>query len=59
MAIGQLADYRRFVDGDPKLAALLPEKPRPDLPALLKSQDIAVIWPRDGGFTDTLDGSMT
>jgi hypothetical protein len=53
-AIGQLADYRRFVDdGNATCAVLLPEEPRPDLLALLGSAAIAAIWPdASGGFVD-------
>jgi hypothetical protein len=53
MAIGQLADYGRFVDGRPHLAVLLPEQPRADLLKLLQSQEIAAIWPEEGGFLST------
>jgi hypothetical protein len=44
MAIGQLIDYARFVKSAPAKAILLPEKPRPDLVKLAKSQGISVIW---------------
>ena len=54
MAIGQLADYSRFVnDGMPRRALLLPEQPREDLLGLLESQDIVAIWPDGNGFADT------
>jgi hypothetical protein len=59
MAIGQLADYRRFVDGDSTAAVLVPEKPRADLLALLASQGIEAIWPTRDGFEDTVDGGLT
>jgi hypothetical protein len=58
MAIGQLADYGRFVSGDPRAAVLVPEEPRGDLLALLKGQGIAAIWPMAGGFTDTVAGAL-
>jgi hypothetical protein len=60
MAIGQLADYKRFVaDGKPShLAVLLPSKPRPDLCELLASQGIELIYPEDGGFQDSTGGSL-
>jgi hypothetical protein len=45
MAIGQLADYARFVDPAPNVAILVPEEPRGDLLALAKSQGIAIVWP--------------
>jgi hypothetical protein len=44
MAIGQLADYARLAKSKPKRAILLPERPRPDLLKLAKSQGISVIW---------------
>ena len=52
-AIGQLADYKRFVDPPPNhLAVLLPSRPRSDLEALLTSENIQVIWPAGEGFSD-------
>jgi len=58
MALGQLADYRRFVDSSVRPAVLVPEMPRADLMTLLETQGIAVIWPVDGGFEDTDDGRL-
>jgi hypothetical protein len=60
MAIGQLADYKRFVDGGkPRhLAVLLPSKPRPDLHDLLRSQEIELIYPDEDGFADSAGGSL-
>jgi hypothetical protein len=53
MAIGQLADYVRFIRPRPKMAVLLPVRPRADLEELLRSQTIHVIWQtEDGNFTD-------
>ena len=52
MAIGQLADYSRFVDHTIR-AILLPSEPREDLLALAKTQDCAVIWPEGKGFIST------
>ncbi|MCQ1776940.1 hypothetical protein NOJ05_06985 [Neorhizobium galegae] len=49
MAIGQLADYRRFFD-NPSCAVLLPGEPREDLLDLCASQSISVFWPIDKGF---------
>ena len=51
MAIGQLLDYRRFIDR-PGLscAVLLPVRPAQDLLDLLRSQHIAAYWPADAGF---------
>jgi hypothetical protein len=59
MAIGQLADYRRFVDKESKAAVLVPERPRADLLALLESQGIDAIWPTRDGFEDTARGELT
>jgi hypothetical protein len=44
MAIGQLADYGRFIDHSVR-GILLPSKPRRDLLELAESQGCAVIWP--------------
>ncbi|MYV51024.1 restriction endonuclease [Streptomyces sp. SID3212] len=52
MAIGQLADYSRFVDHTIR-AILLPSEPREDLLALAATQDCAVIWPEGKGFIST------
>jgi hypothetical protein len=60
MAIGQLADYKRFVDPPPAhLAVLLPSRPRADLQALLASESIQIIWPTSNGFDDTIGGELT
>lgn len=54
MAIGQLADYSRFISaGNPQKAVLVPERPREDLIDLLQSQGVAAIWPVGDTFTDT------
>ena len=53
MAIGQLADYARLAKSKPKRAILLPEKPRPDLLKLAKSQGIGVIWADGDGFSSS------
>lgn len=60
MAIGQLADYKRFVDdGKPQqLAVLVPSEPRPDLRDLLASQGIGWIYPNGEGFTDSSRGAL-
>lgn len=52
MAIGQLADYGRFV-GHTIRAILLPFEPREDLLTLAETQDCAVIWPEGKGFVST------
>jgi hypothetical protein len=58
MAIGQLADYRRFAP-TARRAVLLIERPRPDLEALLRGQSIDAEWRSDGGFTDNANGELT
>jgi len=50
MALGQLADYARYINPAPKCAVLLPERPRPDLEALLLSQGVHAIWQTGDGF---------
>jgi hypothetical protein len=50
MAIGQLVDYRRFAPSETRLAVLVPEKPRPDLLALLGSANVHAIWPEGDRF---------
>ena len=59
MAIGQLADYRRFVEPAPRIAVLLPERPRADLEDLLLSQGISCVWPVGRSFADNADGAFT
>lgn len=60
MAIGQLADYSRFVsEGEPKhLAVLLPSEPRSDLRDLLDKQGIAWIHPDGDGFAASRQGLL-
>lgn len=52
MAIGQLADYSRFLDGATR-AILVPSRPRPDLMKLTQSQGCAVIWPEGKAYACT------
>lgn len=60
MAIGQLADYKRFIEGgQPRhLAVLVPSQPRSDLCELLASQGIELIYPGGDGFEDSTGGSL-
>jgi len=60
MAIGQLADYKRFYgEGQPKhLAVLVPSEPRKDLCELLFSQGIDLIYPTPSGFEDSTGGAL-
>jgi hypothetical protein len=45
MAIGQLADYARFVTPTPQRVLLLPERPAADLVDLLKREHITLLVP--------------
>jgi hypothetical protein len=57
MAIGQLADYARFL-GDVRRAVLMPTRPRQDLMDLALSEGVAVVWPREGGYSSSVDGLL-
>jgi hypothetical protein len=61
MAIGQLADYKRFFGNDQPhhLAVLVPSEPRKDLVELLFTQGIDLIYPTESGFEDSTGGSLT
>lgn len=59
MAIGQLADYARFVSPVKRRAVLLEAKPTPDLLALLESQGIGAVWRLGEGFEDNAEGAFT
>jgi hypothetical protein len=50
MAIGQLMDYRRFIEPQPRLAVLVPSEPRADLVELLHGVGASVIWPDEQSF---------
>jgi hypothetical protein len=58
MAIGQLADYGRFVPPKSRCAVLLEVKPHTDLLELLETQKIAVIWRRGERFVDNVEGKF-
>jgi hypothetical protein len=49
MALGQLMDYRRFVNGA-RCAILLPSQPRTDIIELVRSAGVELYWPENGGF---------
>lgn len=56
MAIGQLLDYRRFIEeATVKCAVLLPELPRQDLLQLLAYADVLIYFPNNQGFV-LMDG---
>ena len=56
MAVGQLLDYRRFLDPAPRLTVLLPTEPREDLRGLLQSAGVDVVWRRGKKFVDSGGG---
>jgi hypothetical protein len=55
-AIGQLADYGRFAEEGTASAVLLPDRPRPDLEELLRSQSLFAVWATGRSFEDNADG---
>jgi hypothetical protein len=60
MAIGQLADYRRFIKPRPSCGVLVPERPRLDLEALLSTEGVAAVWQTERGrFEDNRNGGFT
>jgi hypothetical protein len=59
MAIGQLADYGRFISRLSGSAVLLGAKPHSDLLRLLRKQGIAAIWRSEDGFADNANGGFT
>lgn len=58
VAIGQLADYGRFVTPLDGRAVLLESRPRPDLEALLTSLGINAIWREASSFVDNAGGAF-
>ncbi len=60
MGIGQLHDYKRFIDGrhPAHLALLVPTEPRKDLFDLLAAQGIDFIYPTEAGFEDSTGGAL-
>jgi hypothetical protein len=55
-AIGQLYDYRRYLNFEVSLAVLVPSRPSDDLMGLLRAADVGAIWPSATSFTDSDDG---
>jgi hypothetical protein len=49
MALGQLLDYRRFVE-QARCAILVPSQPRPDIVELVRSVGVELYWPENSGF---------
>lgn len=58
-AIGQLLDYRRYLDPQPGLAILLPSPLSADLVALPEQVRAGVIWPQADSFVDSAGGRFT
>jgi hypothetical protein len=52
MAVGQLLDYLRWIVPTPQLAILVPECPREDLIALIKSCNVTLLHPNEGQFSN-------
>ena len=59
MAIGQLADYARFVNKHAGCAVLLEARPEPDLLDLLTIEGITAIWRVGPRFADNANGAFT
>lgn len=59
MAIGQLADYARFIVPPPALAVLVPVRPSRDLLALLATVRVAAVWEEGQTFADSTGGDFT
>jgi hypothetical protein len=57
MAIGQLLDYRRFLTPSPRVAVLLPSRPRADLEELVRSADVALVWREGKRFVGSAVGA--
>ncbi len=54
-AVGQLLDYSRFVQPKPRLAVLLPSRPREDLQEFLKSAGVSLVWRERKKFIDSIN----
>jgi len=52
-AVGQLLDYGRFIEPAPRLAVLLPTRPRQDLCELLEHAGIDLVWREGKRFLDS------
>ena len=52
MAIGQLADYRRFVSPGPAVKILVPSRPREDLLALCATENVGALTPSGDAFVE-------
>lgn len=59
MAIGQLADYARFIAPPPARAVLVPVRPSQDLLALLAVVGVTAVWEEGDTFADSAGGVFT
>jgi hypothetical protein len=59
MAIGQLLDYGRFVEPPPRLAVLLPSRPREDLCRLLTRAGVDLVWQQGKTFLEAPSNERT
>ena len=57
-AVGQLYDYRRYLQFEVDLALLVPGRPSNDLMGLLKVADVAAIWQERASYRDSADGRL-
>lgn len=51
-AVGQLLDYRRFLETPNRIAVLLPEQPRPDLLSFLRTYSVEVLYANGDNFVE-------
>ncbi len=58
-AIGQLYDYRRYLDFEVDLAILVPSRPVDDLMGLLAAARVSAIWREGDAFFDSENGRLT
>lgn len=57
-AIGQLYDYRRYLDFEVELAVLVPKQPSDDLMGLLNAAKVSAIWQNGAAFIDSEGGRL-
>jgi hypothetical protein len=57
-AIGQLYDYRRYLNFEVELAVLVPSRPSDDLMGLINAAEIRAIWEEEGSFSDSTGGRL-
>lgn len=50
LALGQLLDYRRWIDPPPRLAVLIPSPAPSDMVVLLKEFQVGAAWPVGSSF---------